>query len=163
MLIRFIARSFGVALLFLLFTTTTGAPLPGVAFAQPQTYIGSEACGECHPDQYETFSAYAKKAHSDKSVRIMLSDLTAAEARECYACHTTGYGEPGGFVSFEATPHLAHAGCEVCHGPGSEHADTGGDPTLITRELSLDDCRSCHNDERVANFNYKPLLYGGAH
>jgi hypothetical protein len=136
----------------------------GVGAQQVQaTYVGSAVCGECHQEQYENFTKYAKKSHSDHSIKIMASDLTPQEVRECYGCHTTGYGQPGGFVSFEQTPDLGHAGCEVCHGPGSEHADQGGDPELIKRKLTMNDCTTCHNEERVGAFNFKPLLYGGAH
>ncbi len=133
---------------------------PGVS--QTGAYIGSKVCSDCHSDEYENFTKFAKKAHSDRSIKIMASDLTQDEVQECYSCHTTGYGKPGGFVSFEETPELAHAGCEVCHGPGADHAEFG-DPELIKRNLSLDDCTACHNEERVGAFNFKPLLYGGAH
>jgi hypothetical protein len=127
------------------------------------SYVGSAACKDCHEDQYEKFTKYAKKAHSDRSVKIMASDLTEAELAECYSCHTTGYGKPGGFVSYEDTPHLADAGCEVCHGPGYEHIESGGDPELIKGTVSMEDCESCHSSSRVKSFNFKPLLYGGAH
>jgi len=58
---------------------------------------------------------------------------------------------------------LAEAGCEVCHGPGYDHVESGGDTDLIKRDLSLDDCAVCHNPERVSAFDFKPLLFGGAH
>ena len=127
------------------------------------TYVGTAACKDCHEEQYENFTKFAKKAHSQKSVQIMASDLTEAELAECYGCHTTGYGKPGGFVSYEKTPHLADAGCEVCHGPGSDHVESGGDAELIKGTLSMEDCESCHNQSRIKAFNFKPLLYGGAH
>lgn len=127
------------------------------------TYVGSETCSMCHDQEYENFTAYAKKAKSFESIEIMASDLTDEEIEECYVCHTTGYGEPSGFKSLEETPELAVAGCEVCHGPGSEHVDMGGDPSLIKYNLDLEDCTHCHNEERVRSFDFKPLLYGGAH
>lgn len=133
------------------------------AISGQATYVGSQACAECHQEQYDNFHKFAKKSRSDHSIKIMASDLSPAEIKECYACHTTGYGKPGGFVSFEQTPELGHAGCEVCHGPGSEHVAEGGDPSLINRKLSLEDCTTCHNADRVGAFNFKPLLYGGAH
>ena len=126
-------------------------------------YLGSKTCADCHPDEYENFTKYAKKAKSWKSIEIMASDLTKTEIQGCYACHTTGYGQPGGFVSLKQTPDLKDAGCEVCHGPGGQHVDAGGDPSLIKGELSLSDCEQCHNQERVKSFNFKPLLHGGAH
>ncbi len=129
----------------------------------PQEYVGSQRCEPCHSQEYENFMEHASKARSDENVQLMLDKLTPAEQRECYECHTTGYGEPGGFESFEETPELGHAGCEVCHGPGSEHSTTA-DPDLIQADLSIEEhCAPCHEDERVQNINYKPLLYSGAH
>lgn len=136
---------------------------PDATGAPEAVYVGSEACASCHDTQYQTFSKYSKKAHSSKSVQIMASDLTEEELRGCYGCHTTGYGKPGGFESFTATPALANAGCEVCHGPGSAHAESGGDSSLIKGKLTMADCESCHSAERVAAFNFKPMLYAGAH
>ena len=127
------------------------------------SYVGTAACKDCHEEQHENFTKYAKKAHSDRSIKVMASDLTEDELEGCYGCHATGYGQPGGFVSYEKTPHLADAGCEVCHGPGYEHVESGGDSELIKGKLTMDDCVGCHNEERVKAFNFKPLLYGGAH
>lgn len=127
------------------------------------SYVGTAACRDCHEEQYDNFTKYAKKSHSDKSVKIMASDLSEAELATCYGCHATGYGKPGGFVSYEKTPHLADAGCEVCHGPGYDHVESGGDAELIKGKLTMEDCVDCHNEDRVKSFNFKPLLYGGAH
>ena len=132
------------------------------ADAGPARYVGSAACASCHAGQYERFLRYSKKAHSSKSLRLMAKGLTEQEQTSCYACHTTGYGRPGGFTTFAATPELADAGCEVCHGPGSEHA-ASGDPAAIKSHLTLADCEPCHNDARVHSFGYKPLLHAGAH
>lgn len=131
--------------------------------AAENSYVGTAACKDCHEEEYGNFTKYAKKAHSDRSVKIMASDLTEEELAGCYGCHATGYGQPGGFVSYEKTPHLADAGCEVCHGPGYEHVESGGDADLIKGKLTMDDCVDCHNEDRVKAFNFKPLLYGGAH
>jgi hypothetical protein len=125
-------------------------------------YVGSEACKECHEVEYSNYKKFSKKAHSSESVKIMASDLDDDELKECFACHSTGYGKPGGFVSFEETPKLANAGCEVCHGPGSLHVEDG-DPDLIKRKMTIKECEVCHNAERVNNFNFKPLIFGGAH
>ena len=125
-------------------------------------YLGSQACEECHPDEYKNFVTYSKKVKSYHNVELMKKGLTDEEYRTCLECHTTGYGRPGGFVSVQETPHLKEAGCEVCHGPGSIHAETG-DPEDIKTDISASDCEVCHNPERVEAFNYKPLIFGGAH
>ena len=93
---------------------------------------------------------------------IMAKGLTKEELTGCYACHTTGYGHPGGFTGFDSTPEMANAGCEVCHGPGSIHAETA-DPAAIKGKPTIADCETCHNASRVRAFGYKPLLQGGAH
>jgi hypothetical protein len=88
--------------------------------------------------------------------------LSNQEFRRCLECHTTGYGQPGGFRSEEETPHLSDAGCEVCHGPGSRHVETAS-ATDIRGSLTAADCESCHSAERVEAFDFKPLVFGGAH
>jgi len=135
---------------------------PAAAAEPPSTYVGSKVCMGCHPKEYESFSKYSKKAHSSQSVKIMAPKLTPAELQGCFACHTTGYGKPGGFVSFEKTPELADAGCEVCHGPGSAHAEAG-DPASIQAKLAMNQCEACHSADRVRTFNFKPMLFAGAH
>ncbi|KAB1442724.1 cytochrome c family protein [Pseudodesulfovibrio senegalensis] len=134
-----------------------------VAEAGSGRFVGNAACADCHEEEYANYTEFSKKAHSGKSVQLMAADLTADELKECYACHATGYGQPGGFVSFEETPELGNAGCEVCHGPGYDHVESGGDPELIKGDIKVSDCEICHNSERVAAFDYKPLLFGGAH
>jgi len=128
----------------------------------PKTYVGSLACKKCHPEEYANFMTYAKKSTSFKSIEKQMRHLTPEEIKNCYPCHTTGYGQPGGFVSPEKTPNLKNAGCEVCHGPGSKHVRTQK-PGDIKGNLTKKDCERCHISERVKAFRYKPLIHGGAH
>jgi hypothetical protein len=125
-------------------------------------YVGSETCKGCHDAQYERFTATSKKARSYGSIQKMQKKLTPAEFNECLKCHTTGYGEPGGFRSADETPSLKNPSCEVCHGPGSLHADSG-DPDDLTVKVSIEVCIKCHRSDRVAAFGFKPLLFAGAH
>jgi hypothetical protein len=130
--------------------------------APPKSFVGSAACEGCHQKEYSSFSKFAKKSHSFKSIQIMAPKLEPNELKECYSCHTTGYGQPGGFVSLEKTPALANAGCEVCHGPGSVHAESGDKKDIVAKP-KVEDCQTCHNEQRVKSFGFKPMLYGGAH
>ncbi len=131
-------------------------------YASDKTYVGSKVCMECHEHEYENFMNSAKKANSYGSIKVMKSKLTDEEYKSCFECHTTGYGKVGGFISEKKTPELKNAGCEVCHGPGSLHAESN-DIEDIKYELSLEDCTGCHNSDRVQSFDFKPLLFGGAH
>ncbi len=133
-----------------------------IAARQPvRTYVGSEACAQCHETEFANFIRYAKKARSFSAVKKMADKLTRAEIANCYSCHTTGYGKTGGFVSPQETPHLQNNGCEVCHGPGSAHIESE-DPEDL-EQVSMEKCKTCHDKRKVAEFNFKPMLYGGAH
>lgn len=137
--------------------------IPALCHAEGKgSYAGSKACSQCHETQHANFSKYSKKAHSWQSVAVMKPKLKEHELKQCYECHTTGYGKPGGFVSIEATPQLADVGCETCHGPGAEHA-ASGDPRHITRRPTTQTCTQCHNPQRVEDFRFKPLIFSGAH
>ena len=155
-------RRFWRVALFILLAAMVHDPISGDALAEEKIYVGSEACGDCHEAEYERYTDHSKKAHSYASVSVMRKGLTEAEYKQCLHCHATGYGQPGGFVSEVETPELRNLGCESCHGPGSDHIDSG-DPDDIIGDLSVADCERCHNSERVANFKFKPLLFGGAH
>jgi len=151
-------------IMVILFFICIASGIPDVdAENEPEkTYAGSLTCQPCHETEYENFQKYAKKARSFSSVMIMKKGLTPSELLGCYACHTTGYGETGGFKSEQETPHLKNAGCEVCHGPGSLHVQTQ-DPEHINGSLTIQDCEKCHIHEKVKAFRYKPQIHGGAH
>ncbi|GAB6183560.1 cytochrome c family protein [Thermodesulfovibrio hydrogeniphilus] len=125
-------------------------------------YIGTEACKSCHLKQYESFITHSRMSRSYEAVEKMKNKITPEELKTCYQCHATGYGKKGGFVSVEQTPHLKNTGCEVCHGPGKKHIKTKN-PADIKRKVTLETCESCHTEERIRTFRFKPLLYGGAH
>ena len=124
-----------------------------VGAADEAAYVGTETCAECHPDQAQSFKEYSKKAHSFTSIQRMAGKLTPQERSECYSCHTTGYGKPGGFVSEAQTPQLMNLGCETCHGPGSQHVESE-DPYDL-KDVAIEDCMTCHNENRIAAFNGK--------
>ena len=131
-------------------------------WAEDKAYVGSKACKDCHEKEYGNYIKFAKKANSFESIKKMEKKITAEEYQACFECHTTGYGKPGGFISEEKTPDLKDPGCEVCHGPGSLHAESE-DPDMIIREIRMENCNTCHSNERIEAFDFKPLLFGGAH
>ena len=124
-------------------------------------YVGTDACGRCHAYEYDNFINYSHKANSWRSISVMAPKLTDEEFKGCFKCHTTGYNR-GGFVSYEATPELSDVGCETCHGPGREHSRTGN-PRAIERLPDIEDCLTCHTEERNEAFGFRPLIYSGAH
>lgn len=163
-LTSFIALPVLIPLLFffLWFLPLPPSVLAQATHEQPALYVGSAACQDCHSEEYNSFITYAKKSRSFESIEKLRHSLLPEEIERCYSCHTTGYGQQGGFVSLEQTPHLKNAGCEVCHGPGSIHTATRGQAD-IKRWLTTQDCVQCHISERVKAFRYKPMIHGGAH
>ena len=151
-----------LAAVFILFSAVVINGMKSPAEASEKFYVGSAVCSECHEKEYENFSTFAKKAHSFDSIMGLKKGLTEAEFKSCFECHTTGYGKPGGFISAEETPEFSNLGCESCHGPGSLHRESE-DPEDIIRKVSIEHCTDCHNQERVAAFDFKPLVHGGAH
>ena len=86
-------------------------------------YVSYTKCKVCHTKEYEDFS----KRNFSKAWKILKMRGEDTNPK-CLACHTTGYGKPGGFVSEQKTPLLASKQCEACHGPGSKHAANPSDP-----------------------------------
>jgi hypothetical protein len=111
------------------------------SLAARSDYVGSEACGSCHPKALEIWK---KSAHARASETLgrRVTD------RRCLACHATGDAPAG-------RPYGSGVGCEMCHGPGAGYApaDVMRSPTLA-RELGLRDlaaaparaelCATCH-------------------
>ena len=137
--------------------------IPSAMAGQPLArYVGPQACQECRQDECRRFQAYSSKAHSWKAIQKLRKGLSKQDWQGCLACHTTGYGQPGGFVSVEKTPLLKNPACEVCHGQGGRHV-ASQQASDIVGNPSLDTCRKCHDPRRVEEFRYRPLLHAGAH
>ncbi len=130
-------------------------------------YIGAKKCKACHMKQYkawqktnmatsfENLKAGVKVAEK-KAAGIEDKDYTADAG--CLKCHTTGYGQEGGFVSMEKTPKLANVQCESCHGAGGDfkkimkknkkfklaEVKAAG---LMIPSVEANNCMECHGDD----------------
>ena len=107
-------------------------------------YVGMEKCKECHPEHVETYSQWKYS----KNFRILELREMEHDPR-CLPCHTTGYGQPGGFVSVEETPHMKNIQCETCHGPASLHLRA---PSVEEHQQTLsipeNICTTCHRQHK---------------
>jgi len=114
-------------------------------------YTGAESCRQCHEVQYEN---WMKTFHA-MAYNTLGRDNCTYDV-ECLACHTTGYGEEGGYAVSQGdqSPFL-NVQCESCHGPGSNHeGEKGG----IIRNGGQDVCLGCHNEKNSPKFNYADYL-----
>jgi hypothetical protein len=84
------------------------------------TYIGSAACGKCHPHAEKVWKA-SKHSHAYKTLVDAKHPSLRQYDGECIVCHTVGFGYQSGFTNEKDTAKLENVGCESCHGPGSLH------------------------------------------
>ena len=113
-------------------------------------YLGSEKCGECHFPQYENWQ---QTFHAEAYATLQKEENNYSV--ECLPCHTTGYGEPGGFdVSQGPGSRFLNVQCESCHGPGSSHSEENG----IIRNIGEKGCIICHDNKNSPNFDYNEYL-----
>lgn len=106
------------------------------------TYVPGKKCKTCH---VKTFKAQAETPHA-KSLEN-LTDAGEETNPECLPCHTTGYGESGGFTDAESTPGLAGTTCQACHGPGGAHVEKGLSKEQRREKIEKtpkDACTKCH-------------------
>lgn len=131
-------------------------------------YAGAASCKECHPTAFGVWSG-SKHAHATETLTKL--DPPRQFDPECLSCHVTGW-EPqkyypfeSGFVSLEATPHLAGNSCENCHGPAAAHvaAERGRDlaarevnrATLrLTEATASATCAACHDLDNSPDFDF---------
>jgi len=115
--------------------------------AEANQYVGDNAakCAMCHKAQVDAWKKWPMAKAWDT--------LQACEDKKdsCIPCHVTGFGKPGGFVSFEKTPKLVNVQCEACHGPAGEHmkvplADKAKKKSTMTKPTEKN-CVECHNSK----------------
>lgn len=146
-------------------------PILGIASqseAAEHEYVGSSKCRKCHMKEYKSWaeSSMAKSFEvlkpgeraEQKTAAGLDPEKDYTKDAECVACHSTGYGKPGGFVDIATTPDLAGVGCESCHGPGGTYLKDGymtlqnkeykkADLVAVglVGEITVGQCQGCHN------------------
>ncbi|HPD45963.1 MAG TPA: cytochrome c family protein [Anaerohalosphaeraceae bacterium] len=118
-------------------------PLPGGL-----KYLGSDTCRSCHDYEYEKWSTNAH-AHAYET----LVKVGSQHDPECVRCHVVGFGYESGFITEESAQDLRDVGCEVCHGPGSDHfkaMTSGRADTGIAQPQA--GCVDCHNPDHSPGY-----------
>ncbi len=109
-------------------------------------YLGGEVCGACHMELHDGWEATGHpEAWAALEAIASPPFFMPHEDPECLQCHTTGFGEPNGYVDQDTTPHLAGVACEECHGVGSPHitVPTETQPALDPLDAAV--CGECHH------------------
>ncbi|MEW5850189.1 MAG: multiheme c-type cytochrome [Myxococcota bacterium] len=142
-------------------------------------YVGTAACVDCHAEAADFWKKAVIKdaARAAKYARVpghpnpqgeigharawrTLEEAKATGNRDCIACHTVGFEQPGGFCKTSEASKWAAVGCESCHGPGSAHVDSE-EKQDIRLAVPEEHCRECHHVphiESTESFVYKEKL-----
>jgi len=126
-------------------------------------HAGSDSCQGCHEGEYAIWAASPHAA----AVATLAKAGKDTQA-DCLACHTTGFGQPGGFPrdgAVESHTDLARVGCESCHGPGAEHIkpDTVKRGNIVSLGDKCDSCvilqicGRCHDEANDPGFEFEVL------
>ncbi len=123
--------------------------------AKPE-YVSYKKCKTCHK---EIYNSWKQTTHFTGFQAVL--DSSGLADTSCFACHTTGYGSPGGFVDTTDTPDLVGVQCENCHGPGSLYKKFS---VMKDHEKSIANglfeqteeiCTRCHTKDQSPDFNYE--------
>ncbi|HDJ28066.1 MAG TPA: hypothetical protein ENF28_02305 [Proteobacteria bacterium] len=122
-------------------------------------YVGAEACGKCHQERYERWRASAHaRAYQGLVAKQQQFD------KDCIGCHSLAYDRDGGFSDLKDISFYANVQCESCHGPGSMHVNSKGDPEKIVKTRDAEICLECHIPEKSPDFvfmDYFTLMCSG--
>ena len=114
-------------------------------------YASSGGCVNCHTDE---FARWTLTEHA----QAWLSLVSRGETQnpECVACHTTGFGQPGGLGELTATGIRKFKGvqCEMCHGPLAGHPAQAAKDSAVSPSR----CIGCHDEANSPDFDYKTYL-----
>jgi hypothetical protein len=89
--------------------------------AKAHEYVGVGTCKMCHSGEAKgaIFETWSKTKHATAFANL---PAEAKKNTKCFACHTTGYGKPGGYDPASANAaKLEGVTCEACHGPGKDY------------------------------------------
>jgi hypothetical protein len=151
---------------------------PRTAKKSADKYLGDAVCRRCHEDVYQ---AWLGTPHAAAYGSLEEKGMQAES--DCVMCHTTGSGDPTGFmppsseelkasadgVSSDggsdgnggaaaaptvATDDLRNVQCEACHGKGTSHQR--GETDFL--QVSESECAVCHDPKNSPDFNYREYL-----
>lgn len=113
---------------------------------QNQVYATDESCLTCHAKEHALWS---KTGHG--RAYAALEKVNKSFDPECLVCHTTGFNQPGGFISEIDTPKLKNVQCEMCHGVRLEHTQN---PQKGFAGEAKAACSKCHVKKHSPKFNF---------
>ncbi len=122
------------------------------AAARPERsgYAGASACLNCH-EHKQRYTLWLYDPHARSAWEALVS-RGEADNPDCVACHSTGWGRPGGFgeLTPEQIGRWKSVQCEACHGPLAAHPNGSARPVPPGPEM----CLGCHDEANSPDFDY---------
>ena len=118
-------------------------------------FAASGRCAQCHTAEIAKWS-FSKHSRAWESL-LTHSTKGSIENPDCISCHTTGFGQVGGFGEPTDTNirKFKAVQCEACHGPLQGHPnDTSIEPVPIT----IQTCIGCHDEANSPDFDFETYL-----
>lgn len=107
-------------------------------------YAGSDACAQCHRAE---FLQWSRTPHA-RAFQTLFADKRHLDD-DCYSCHVTGAGQPGGPASPVEVRGFRDVQCEACHGPGRAHTEDVGNAELRpVADPGEAVCVTCHDGDK---------------
>lgn len=118
----------------------------------PTAYASSGGCVSCHSAEFARW-AYTDHAQAWQS----LVSRGAADNPECIGCHSTAFGQEGGWGELREGNIRRFKGvqCEACHGPMGGHPDN---PAVVPESMAPARCVGCHDPANSPGFDYATYL-----
>jgi predicted CXXCH cytochrome family protein len=124
-------------------------PEPGIY--KSEDYVGSEACKDCHEDQFKAFS------HTTHS-RLSTISSWKGKVTGCEACHGPGKahteeGDPKKIISFKTkSSKETSETCLACHAGKEEHNNFRRGEHW-RNDVGCNDCHSAHSTTKASSGN----------
>ena len=117
--------------------------------------VGYAAMGKCVRCHSQEMSKWSLTKHARAWETLILRG--EENNPECIACHSTGYGQAGGFGELNETQIRKYKSvqCESCHGPMLSHPQN---ESVKPTEINEDVCTSCHDEANSPKFEYTSYI-----
>ncbi|MES2641573.1 MAG: multiheme c-type cytochrome [Myxococcota bacterium] len=129
--------------------STAAAQVRAASAPKVAGYATAAACTSCHRERFNTW-AFDPHARAYEALLPRKEELNP----ECVACHTTGWGQPGGNATLTAVAMRTWKGvqCEDCHGPSAGHPQRA---EVVPRKVTEATCLACHDAANSPQFDFE--------
>jgi cytochrome c553 len=165
---------------------TAASNIPAALLAADAEFVGAGKCKKCHLAEHKSWE---KTPHATALDALKPGNATEAKTKAkldpakdyskdaaCVACHTVGFGKPGGYQmpadeeAAKKMKNLEGVGCENCHGAGGTYIAVHEEIMKSKRKYKIDEmkaagtvtpdkavCLGCHNDKSPTFDASKPF------